>query len=115
MDASQMASGVPQGTITPDGSQVGTDIKKVIEILSQGVQQSVDGQGYVDMQKLIAMWPQIAQQAGVNIPFQTVMQLIQQNPDIIEDMIVRNGLAGITVNGRRIPAEQLAGMGTGAS
>ena len=131
MDPSQMAGGVsmpppqalqggqpsqpPQGTIAPGQAQVGGDITKVLEIHSQAIQQTVDPQGYVDMQRLIQMWPQLAQQMGINIPFQTVLQLIQQNPDMVSDIIVKHGLAGITLNGRKISAEQLAGMGSGAS
>lgn len=121
MNPAQMAGGgqpqptPPQGQITPEQSNIGGDINKVLEVLGQAIQQSVDQQGYVDMNTLVSIWPQIAQQGGVNIPFQTVMQLIQQNPNLISDLIVRYGLAGITMDGRRIPAEQLAGMGTGAT
>ena len=121
MNPAQMASGgsqmpmPPQGQVTPQQSNVGGDINKVLEVLGQAIQQAVDEQGYVDMNTLVSIWPQIAQQGGVNIPFQTVMQLIQQNPEMISDLIVRYGLAGITMDGRRIPAEQLAGVGTGAN
>ena len=104
----------PQVTATPDQAQVGGDINKVIEALEMGIQQAVDQSGYVDMQQLIAIWPQIAQQAGVNIPFETVVQLVQQNPELISNLIVRHGLAGIKLNGRVISGEQLAGMSTGA-
>lgn len=121
----QLASGAPmpppsgnpgQSPVTsvPGQAQVGTDITKVINVLGMAIQQAVDEQGFVDVQQLVAIWPQVAQQGGVNIPFQTVMQLIQQNPNLVSDLIVRNGLAGITMNGRRISAEQLAGIGTGA-
>ena len=78
------------------------------------IKQTVDEQGRVDVQQLIAIWPQIAQQAGINIPFQTVMQMIQQNPNLLSDLVVRYGLAGISANGRTITAEQLAEMGSGA-
>ena len=116
MDASQMATGaqMPQGTVAPDQAQVGGDITKVMQVLGMAIEQAVDGQGFVDMNRLIAMWPQIAQQGGVNIPFQTVMQLIQQNPNLISDLIIKHGLAGIIMSGRHISAEQLAGMGSGA-
>ena len=104
----------PQGQITPEQSNVGGDMNKLLEVLGMAIQQSVDEQGYVDMQQLIQIWPQITQQGGVNVPFATVMQLIQSNPQIISDLIVRYGLSGITMNGQRIPAEQLAGLGSGA-
>ena len=104
----------PQGQVTPEQSNVGGDINKLLEVLGMAVQQTVDEQGFVDVQQLIAIWPQIAQQAGINIPFQTVFQMIQQNPNILNDLVVRYGLSGIKVNGRTIGAEQLAGMGSGA-
>ena len=104
----------PQGQVTPEQSNVGGDINKLLEVLGMAIQQTVDEQGFVDVQQLIAIWPQIAQQAGINIPFQTVFQMIQQNPNILNDLVVRYGLAGIKVNGRTIGAEQLAGMGSGA-
>jgi len=121
MTPQQAMTGMPQGggqapiTTTPDQTNVGTDIKKVLEVLGMGIQQAVDQQGFVDVNRLIMMWPQIAQQAGLNIPFKTVMQLIQQNPQIISDLVVRYGLAGIIKDGQRIGAEQLAGMGSGLS
>lgn len=126
MNPAQMAQGgqpaqgpqqAPQstGTIAPGQSQVGGDVQKVIKALEAGIQQCVDQQGYVDLQKLIQIWPQIAQQAGINIPFQTVMQLVKQDPGMIDDLIVRHGLSGIIVNGQRVSAEQMAGIATGAS
>ena len=104
----------PQGQITPEQSNVGGDMNKLLEVLGMAIQQSVDEQGYVDVQQLIAIWPQIANQAGITIPFETVMQMIQQNPNIISDLVVRFGLSGIVANGRRISAEQLSGLGSGA-
>ena len=104
----------PQGQVTPQQSNVGGDINKLLEVLGMAIQQTVDEQGYVDVQQLIAIWPQIANQAGINIPFQTVMQMVEQNPNILSDLVVRYGLNGIKVNGRVISADQLAGMGSGA-
>lgn len=123
MDPAQMAQGGAQPQMPPPSSvqtapgqaNVGGDMSKVMEALSMAIQQAVDGSGYVDMQKLIAMWPQVAQQLGVNVPFETVMQLVQQNPQMVSDIIVKHGLAGIVMQGRHISAEQLAGMGTGAT
>ena len=42
------------------------------------------------------------------------MQMIQQNTDMLDDLVVRYGLAGIIHNGQRITAEQLAGQASGA-
>lgn len=120
MTPQQMAGGgmpSPAQTtqVAPGQAQVGGNMEKVIQAIGMAVQQSVDQQGFVDLNKLVAMWPQIAQQLGINIPFQTVMQLIQQNPSILEDLVVRYGLSGMVINGQRITAEQMAGQVTGAS
>jgi hypothetical protein len=121
MNPEQMAGGgMPQspqaGTqVAPGQATVGADMKKVTEALGMAVQQCVDQQGFVDMNKLVALWPQIAQQTGLNVPFQAVMQLIQQNPQLLEDLVVRYGLAGMVHNGQRITAEQMVGMQSGAS
>jgi hypothetical protein len=71
------------------------------------IQQAVNPQGYVDMNKLIQMWPQVSQQLGINIPFQTVMQMIQQDPSLVEDIIQQMGLSGIIVNGKTISSDEL--------
>lgn len=121
MNPAQMAGGggaptpVQQTQIAPGQAQVGANMDKVMQALSMAIQQCVDQQGYVDMQKMITLWPQIAQQTGLNIPFQTVLQLIDQNPQILEDLIARHGLAGMVINGQRITAEQMAGQATGAT
>ena len=122
MDAGMMAGGgmppqqqgqQPQTQIAPGQTQTDNP-QKIIDALKAAVEQAVNSQGYVDLNKLVLLWPQISQQFGINIPFQTVMQIIQQNPNLIEDMINRMGLAGIIHNGRMISADQLLGMGTGA-
>ena len=110
-----MQGQMPQGQAVPGQSNVGGDINKLLEVLGMAIQQTKDEQGFVDVQQLIAMWPQIAQQAGLNIPFQTVWAMIQQQPELMNDLVVRYGLSGIMVNGRRITAEQLAGMGSGVT
>lgn len=104
----------PQTQIAPGAAQT-ADPQKIIEALKAVIQQSVDQQGYVDMSRLVQAWPQIAQQMGITIPFQTVLQLIQQNPQLLEDIVNQMGLAGIISNGRRISANELLGMGSGAS
>ena len=118
MDPAAMAGGTapqpePQTQITP-GQTSTANPQAILQALEAVVQQAIDGQGYVDMNKLILLWPQIAQQMGINVPFQTVMQLIQQNPDLIADMISKFGLAGIISNGQKLSAQQLLTMGTGA-
>jgi len=119
MDPAQMASGSqpslsPQTQIAPGANQTANP-QKLMQALKACIQQSVNQQGYVDMNKLVLAWPQISQQMGINIPFQTVLQLIQQNPDMLDQIIVEMGLAGIIVNGRTISSQELMGQATGAS
>jgi hypothetical protein len=119
MDAQQMAGGgqVPpqQVQVAPNASPVGGDQQKILEVLSQAIRQSVDQRGYVDVQKLAQIWPQIAQQLGVNIPFETVLQMIGQNPEMIQGIITQLGLSGIIVNGRAISEQELSQMAGGQS
>ena len=119
--AEQLAGGgVPQQA-PPQQVQVATnnvqggDQQLILQALEQALRQSMDGQGYVDIQKLAQVWPQVAQQLGLNIPFETVLQMIQQNPEMIEELIQTLGIAGIISDGRQIGAEELAQMGGGAS
>ena len=120
MDAAMMAGGAPPQTQTQPqqgvgqppvqsvpGQATGGDRGKIIQALEMDIKNSVNQQGYVDMNKLVQQWPQVAQQVGINVPFQTVMQMVQQDPSLIEDIINQMGLSGIIVNGKMISAEQL--------
>lgn len=110
----QLAGGQPSVQVTP--SQVsGGDPQKIKQALETAIQQCVDKNGYVDMDKLIQTWPQVSQQMGINIPFQVILQMVQQDPSLIEDIIVQLGLAGIVVNGKMISAEQLLGQSQGGA
>lgn len=116
MDAATMAGGAPPqgqpqtgvGNVqsTPGQTQA-SDPGKIKQALEAALQQVVDKNGYIDMNKLVTLWPQVAQQFGINIPFQTVLQMLQQDPSLIEDIISQMGLAGITVHGKNISAEEL--------
>jgi hypothetical protein len=110
----EMAGAPPQQVQVATNNVQGGNQRLILQALEQAIQQSVDQQGYVDIQKLAQVWPQVAQQLGLNIPFQTVLQMIQQNPGMIEELVTRLGLAGIIINGRQISAEELSGMGSGA-
>lgn len=102
-------------TISPGQAQA-PDTQKVTQVLEMALKQVVDQNGYVDMNKLVILWPQVAQQAGLNIPFTTVLQMLQQDPSMIEGIIQQMGLAGIIVNGKQISAEELLAQGqSGAS
>lgn len=115
-NAAALAGGAPpQQPQQPDpnavqvspGQASGGDRGKIIQALEMDIKNSVDQNGYVDMNKLVQQWPQVAQQLGLNIPFQTVMQMVQQDPEMIADIINQMGLAGIIVNGKQISADQL--------
>ena len=98
------AQGAPQEQGAPGGGQV--NVQEIIDALKQAIPQVTDEKGYVDVSKLIMLWQQFSQ-----IPFQTVMQLIQQSPEILTDIIAQYGLAGINVNGRMVSADELASLG----
>src|SRR3990167_10391601 len=113
--AGNMATGAPmpqqpQGmmTATPGNTNVG-DPKIIIQMLKDAIAQSVDEKGYVDINQLAAIWPQITQKTGVQIPLQAVLAMLKENPDLIDEIIVNMGLAGMKVNGQIIGPEQLMG------
>lgn len=122
MNPAQMAGGgMPQQMpppqqvqVAPGQSPVGGDQELIMKVLSQAIQQSVDERGYVDVQKLQMIWQQIAQQNGLNIPFQTVLQMIEQNPEMISSVITQMGLSGIIVDGRAISEQELVQAAGGA-
>ena len=115
MGAQAMAGGMPpqqgmppQGAPPQQGAPSGQmDVQAIIEALKQALPQVTDPKGYVDVAKLIMLWPQLSP----DIPFQVVMQLIEQNPDILTDIIAQFGLAGIIANNRVVSADELAALG----
>lgn len=98
--------GQPPMTAAAGGSTVSTQITEVIEALKKILPQVVDEKGYVNMDKLITMWPQFS-----NVPFQTVMQIIQQSPELLNELIAQYGLSGIISQNRVISADELATLG----
>lgn len=102
----QLGTGAGNVQVAPGQAQA-SDTSKILPALKSALEQTVDANGYVDMNKLVLLWPQIAQQAGLNIPFQTLLQMLQQDPSLIENLINQMGIAGITVNGKQISAEEL--------
>ena len=106
-NSQQMAAGQP---VVAQGNTTTTQVDQVIESLKKVIQQAIDPNGYVDLKRLVQLWPQFSQ-----IPFQVVMQLIQQNPEILENLVTQYGLAGVIVNGRPISADEMAGMSSGGS
>lgn len=93
-------------TAAAGGSTVTTQITEIMEALKKILPQVVDQKGYVNMDRLITMWPQFSQ-----VPFQVVMQLIQQSPEILNEIISQYGLNGISSQGRLISADELSALG----
>lgn len=115
-NGAELAGGAaPQQVQAAPGNVQGGDQQLILQAVEQAIQQSVDAQGFVDVKKMAQIWPQVAQQLGLNVPFETVLQMIQQNPEILQELIQRLGLAGIVIDGRQIGAEELSGIGTGAT
>lgn len=94
-------------TLAAPGSTVTTQISEILGVLKQILPQVVDERGYVNMDRLITLWPQFSQ-----VPFQTVLQLIQQNPELLNELIAQFGLNGIIAQGRVIGADELATLGS---
>ena len=107
----QMAGAPQQVQAAPNAPPTGGDQGAILEVLQQAIRQSVNQQGYVDINRLVQIWPQIAQQAGLNIPFETVMQMIQQNPEMIQGIITQLGLSGLIIDGKVIGEQELTQMG----
>ena len=113
-DPSQLAGAAPQQIQAAPGNVQGGDQQLILQALEEALRNSVDQNGYVDVMKLAQIWPQVAQKLGLNIPFQSVLQMIQQNPEMIVELVQKLGLAGIIVNGRQISAEELSQSGSSA-
>src|SRR3990167_1025099 len=115
MGAAAMAGGMPQMaqggqppmTAVAGGNTTTTQITEIIDALKQILPQAIDERGYVNMDRLITMWPQFSR-----VPFQVVMQLIQQNPEILNNLITHYGLSGISAQGRIISSDELASVGS---
>lgn len=99
-------AGNPPVTAAAGGNTMTTQISEIMNSLKQILPQVVDQNGYVDMDRLIMMWPQFSQ-----VPFQVVLQLIQQSPEILTQLITQFGLNGIIVQGRTIGADELTALG----
>jgi len=117
MGAAQMAGGgggpainqpaQPPMTTVGGGNTATTQISEIMGALKQILPQVIDEKGYVNMDRLITMWPQISK-----VPFQVVMQLIQQNPEILSQLITQYGLNGIIIQGRVVGADEMASLGS---
>jgi len=106
--------GQPQ--VAPGAQPTNIDPQQIMQLLEVAVQASVDANGFVDIEALVRAWPQAMEQTGVKVPIQVVLEMIQQNPQILQQLIQKLGLNGMIVNGQQISGEQLvqqAGMGGG--
>ena len=106
MPPHQGGGGQPPMTAVSGGNTTSTQVSEVINSLKQLLPQVVDEKGYVNMDKLVMMWPQFS-----SVPFQVVMQLIQQSPEMLNQLISQYGLNGISVQGRIISADELSSLG----
>lgn len=94
-------------TVGPGGAAT-TQINEILNALKKIIPQVINQQGFVDLDKLTQLWPQFSK-----VPLQVVFQLISQNPDILTEIITQYGLAGVILQGRVIPAQELANLGGG--
>ena len=114
MGAAAMAGGMPQMaqgdqppmTAVAGGNTTTTQITEIMDALKQVLPQTVDENGRVNMDRLITMWPQFSR-----VPFQVVMQLIQQNPELLDNLISQYGLNGIVSQGKIYSSDELASLG----
>lgn len=93
----------------PNPGQGGdTDVESLMATFKQVVEQCLDGDGFVDMNRLITMWPQFSQ-----VPFESVMQVLEQQPELFDQVLEQFGLSGITVNGKNMTLDELHHLGGG--
>lgn len=113
MDPSMMAGGgqamPPMDQQTPgdqpdQGGQ--TDVNAVLDSLKQAVEKCLDGDGFIDMNRLITMWPQVS-----NVPFDSILQILEQQPELFDQILQQFGLSGITVNGKNMTLDELHSLG----
>ncbi len=81
-------------------------IDEIVETLKQVIPQALDQNGYLDLSKLLMIWQQYSK-----IPFQAVMQVLESNPDLLENILVEGQFSGIIVNGKTISIEEMTAMG----
>lgn len=103
-----------QPAISPD-TITQEDVQKILQVLESLIPQATDENGYLDMTKLAGAWTQAAVEAGLNLPFQILLQILEEVPELVQDLIVKMGLAGIILEGQVISGEQLGQMGGGAA
>ena len=101
-------AGQPPTTVAAQGNTTTTQVTQILETLKQILPQVVDEKGYVNMDRLITLWPQFSQ-----VPFQVVMQILQQSPELLAQLVTQFGLSGIMLQGRMIGADQLVAAGQG--
>lgn len=110
MPTSQELAVGGQPQIAPNAAPQGGDLESLIPAIKAVIEQSVDENGYLDIEKVAMLWPQVAQQMGINIPFETVLKMIEANPEILQSLVTELGIAGITYKGKQISGEELAGQ-----
>lgn len=118
--ANLAGGGVPEqaGTGTGEamgGAVPGQGMENLLPALKEVLQASMDQQGFVDLNKLVQLWPQVAQKYGLQMTVEQLMQMVQQDPDAIEPILQELGIVGIMKDGKQITGEELAGQTGGGS
>lgn len=102
--------------VASGASPQGASMESLVPALKELLQASMDQNGFVDLNKFVQLWPQIAQKYGMNIPIDALMQMISQNPDMMDPIIQELGIAGIIKDGKQITGDELqAQVGGGAA
>lgn len=110
MPTPQELAGAAQPQIAPNAAPQGVDLQSLIPAIKEVLSQAVDENGYLDIEKVAMLWPQIAQQMGINIPFETLLKMIESNPEVLQSIVQELGIAGISYKGQQMSPEQLMGQ-----
>lgn len=117
----EMAGGVPSAMPqnNPSGAIGSTNgsqgIQSIIPALKEALVASMDENGFVDLNKLVQVWPQIAEKFGLQITIQQLLEMVQQDPDAIDAIIQELGIAGIIKDGKQVTGEELQGQAGGGA
>src|SRR3990167_1245413 len=99
----------------PTAPTTGDSMESLLPALKELLQASMDQNGFVDLNKLVQIWPQIAQKYGLQIPIQALMEIISQNPDMMDPIIQELGISGIIKDGQQISGDELQAQAGGGA
>src|SRR3990167_1325497 len=115
--ANMAGGGVPPQApeMAPAAPTANANMESLLPALKELLQASMDKNGFVDLNKLVQIWPQIAQKYGLQIPIQALMDMIAQNPDMMDPIIQELGIAGIIKDGQQITGDELQAQAGGGA